>query len=807
MNNSYAGVSNIAFDNLPDELRQRINWCLWRYETLEGSPKPTKVPYHPSGKHASSTDPQTWCSFGEAVIAAQDWTKYNGIGFFFSKFDPYCGIDLDDPYEMLDDGTPKYSPDKQEEIRQRHIRILEAFPSYAETSPSGKGIHIIVRAKLDHGRRRDGVEMYPHSRYFTMTGNRCNQYGITECQDMAVKLWGELAPVASSVNIASEFYSPATESDDAIYTRAASAANGAKFLALCKGDGSVIEGSDKSGSAIDLALANCLAFHTKDPDQIERIILASPHGQSRRGKLLRRDGYLRKTIDKAFDWEIPPMDTSAITARANWEIAACESRTTETVITPVDLWAKFDPPALPTGLLPHLVEQFARIRGELMGADDAGLALSTLAVCAAAIPDHVLVQVKRNDRHWCESARLWVLLSGPPSAKKSPIIREAAAPLRKIDRALSKEYQEKLSAYEALENGLQKITPRPIRNRKVIEDITVEAAGEILRDNPHGILCFQDELSGWIGSLDKYSNGGGNKDRGFWLQSFNGGYQTVDRIRRGSIAIENVSVSLLGGIQPEKIRELAGKSFDDGLLQRFIPIILAAASVSKDEPIPDIASDYSRLIERLTYLPPVRLHFDDDAQSVRNQMEHRHRELQGLETFNAKVATHIGKYDGIFARLCVIWHCIENAWHPNSVPTIISGDTARRVAAFLHNFLLSHALSFYVGVLGLSDDHDVLTATAGYILTRPELKELTFRDVERGDSKMRALDRFAAQKILEKLEYLGWLNAIPGPRPSSPTRWQVNPEVHRLFAQRGERERSRREEAKRLIAETIGNRH
>ena len=30
------------------------------------------------------------------------------------------------------------------------------------------------------------------------------------------------------------------------------------------------------------------------------------------------------------------------------------------------------------------------------------------------------------------------------------------------------------------------------------------------------------------------------------------------------------------------------------------------------------------------------------------------------EPFRSDVAAHIGKYNGLFARLCVVWHCVEN---------------------------------------------------------------------------------------------------------------------------------------------------
>jgi hypothetical protein len=63
-------------------------------------------------------------------------------------------------------------------------------------------------------------------------------------------------------------------------------------------------------------------------------------------------------------------------------------------------------------------------------------------------------------------------------------------------------------------------------------------------------LLYQDELSGFFGAMDKYSGGrGANKDRGFWLQSFNGGPYGYNRISRGSGIVPNLAASMLGGIQ------------------------------------------------------------------------------------------------------------------------------------------------------------------------------------------------------------------------------------------------------------------
>ena len=233
-------------------------------------------------------------------------------------------------------------------------------------------------------------------------------------------------------------------------------------------------------------------------------------------------------------------------------------------------------------------------------------------------------------------------------------------------------------------------------------------------------------MSGWFGSMDKYSGArGAQKDRAFWLKATTAARTPSDRITRGTVFIEHLSVSILGGIQPEPIRKLAEDSDDDGLLQRFIPIVLRPAVVGRDEPPSEAVFDYNALISNLHQLKPpmtgglmqtaAPLTFDDGALAIREELEKKHLELQQCESINRKLASHFGKYNGIFARLCVVWHCVEHAGG-DSLPAVVTEDTARRVAGFLHGFLLPHALAFYAGVLGLSNDHDRLADVADYIL-------------------------------------------------------------------------------------------
>ena len=405
---------------------------------------------------------------------------------------------------------------------------------------------------------------------------------------------------------------------------------------------------------------------------------------------------------------------------------------------------------------------------------------------------------------------MWAALIGDPSSKKSPILRLVAAPLARIDVKLHRKYVADKAYYDNLPPEEKKKAALPKQRRVRIEDTTIEASQEVLKDSPDGVLCLQDELSGWFGGMDKYSGKGAAKDRAYWLQSFNGGEYVLNRVSRGSVIIENLSVSMLGGIQPDPMRKLAADSYDDGFLQRSCPIILRASTMGQDEPNEEAWKFYDDLVETLHMMNPPNsvLHFDSGAQAIRNQLEQKHLDLMNCEAVNKKLSGHIGKYDTLFPRLCVLFHCIENASGDRAadLSTVVTENTARRVAEFMHTFLLPHAISFYVGVLGLSDDHDRLSAVAGYILARG-LGRITNRHIQHGDRTMRKMTKKDTDGIFEQLEAFGWIRRREAKKPGAAPIWEVNPEVHRLFAERAAKEASRRLSVREAIAEALGRKN
>ena len=115
--------------------------------------------------------------------------------------------------------------------------------------------------------------------------------------------------------------------------------------------------------------------------------------------------------------------------------------------------------------------------------------------------------------------------------------------------------------------------PEPTLRRYIANDTSTESLGELLRQNPNGLLVFRDELVSLLDSLDEE---GHTADRGFYLTGWNGDVPyTFDRIGRGlHLSIPAVCISMLGAIQPGRIaaylsRAVRGGRFDDGLMQRF----------------------------------------------------------------------------------------------------------------------------------------------------------------------------------------------------------------------------------------------
>jgi len=146
----------VRVESIPRQLRVRPQWVNWRLESRGDNL--AKVPYTPgTDRKASPTELMTWGAFEEAIDGLDG---YNGVGFVFCGADPYTGVDLDHCR------NPETST-----IEPWAMSIIQDLDSYAEISPSGTGIHIIVKGKVPKNGKRGKVEMYSSERFFTITGH------------------------------------------------------------------------------------------------------------------------------------------------------------------------------------------------------------------------------------------------------------------------------------------------------------------------------------------------------------------------------------------------------------------------------------------------------------------------------------------------------------------------------------------------------------------------------------------------------------------------------------------------------------
>lgn len=159
--------------NLPEKLIKLRQWVAWKYVQRGG--RWTKIPLNPvRGGPASATDPGTWGSFEQAVTACQRRQDLAGVGFVFADGGPYIGIDVD------------ACCSKQGIVDPEILELIKPLQTYGELSPSGRGVHLILKGKKPGSLCRKGnIEVYDRARFFCMTGDRLSfsSTSMNECGD------------------------------------------------------------------------------------------------------------------------------------------------------------------------------------------------------------------------------------------------------------------------------------------------------------------------------------------------------------------------------------------------------------------------------------------------------------------------------------------------------------------------------------------------------------------------------------------------------------------------------------------------
>ncbi|MDO5537298.1 MAG: DUF3987 domain-containing protein, partial [Desulfovibrionaceae bacterium] len=178
---------------------------------------------------------------------------------------------------------------------------------------------------------------------------------------------------------------------------------------------------------------------------------------------------------------------------------------------------------------------------------------------------------------WVEHGNLWIVTLAPSGLGKSPLLKAFFREVRALERTYKAEYEQESKKYEAecsrcKKKGIECAMPRPKKKQFYLNDTTKEAIGTALDANPRGVTLIEDEISGYLASLDKYSGGkdGGDKQQLNNTHDCNE-WKTTRRDESKNFHIPSACLSITGGLQPELMSHVFSTwDLEIGFMQRFI---------------------------------------------------------------------------------------------------------------------------------------------------------------------------------------------------------------------------------------------
>jgi hypothetical protein len=369
-------------------------------------------------------------------------------------------------------------------------------------------------------------------------------------------------------------------------------------------------------------------------------------------------------------------------------------------------------PLMTPDMLPEPLATWIQDEAERSSVYIESIATPAVVSLATAIGRTVGIFPKQLDT-WFEVAMLWGMLVANPSTRKSNSLSAGTRSLLAIERERIETFNEQ--SYEHLaqteifdiqiKNVLKELSSEnPGKNetelktklaelrkaqkehsaitapRLVINDATIEKIGELLAQNPKGLMYFRDELSGLLATLDKPNH---EADRAYLLEAWNGKNSfSTDRISRSGVRTPALALSISGGIQPGKLTRyitgaVKGDNEADGLLQRFQLLIYPdnAPPFTLIDRLPDDAAHkradnvFRKLVDLDVNSLEVKsssgdvpgLRFTLDAQEVFNKWLQALQDRLATPELIRKPAfqAHLAKYPSLVTRLALVFHLVD----------------------------------------------------------------------------------------------------------------------------------------------------
>jgi hypothetical protein len=455
---------------------------------------------------------------------------------------------------------------------------------------------------------------------------------------------------------------------------------------------------------------------------------------------------------------------------------------------PLDILRDFAAPPLDVAGFPPVIRDFATLTAQAAGHDPSPYLMAMLCSVGAMLDQRICVALDQRTA-WLQPARLWVLLIGGAGAAKTPAINCATATIDDVHGELRAAWQQQCA-------DVPKGEPQRPPPALFVSDATIEALADALEANPRGVLFRAHELDSWLGAHDAYRNGVGSKDRGHWLQLFDGTAHEIHRKGREVQFIQHYGAALLTATTPDGLRRHSKALPADGLLQRFLPVMVRPM-VRPDrgvsgESIAEAAGAYAARLRALHgYFPtaPVRLSADAAAQ-FGQRLDELRESVQAVGEVSPPFASHLAKHAGLIGRVALALHAATLRGHP--AEEAISGATMGAAVGLMRR-LTSHAAALYSS-LGVEDSAQTLARACARSILADAAPSVTRHWLMQKCRPFRDAAESVREPALRLLLDAGWLIALAdapkyGGRVAA---WAIDPRVHELFSEQGEQHRQRR---------------
>lgn len=487
------------------------------------------------------------------------------------------------------------------------------------------------------------------------------------------------------------------------------------------------------------------------------------------------------------------------------------------VVHPKSIIDSFHVPApnVDFDLLPPLLATRAQEVGISMGCDPLIAVWSGLAAASAAVDARTRLELMDG---WEVPPVLWLVTIGPPADRKTPASKPMLSILKTLEiedripyAAQVKIYEAKASAYGAAMKAFNAasadpswllggedttllpfvpptpVPPQPLR--LTVSDITSQKLVRMCADRPRGLLCHLDEMRSWADKLVTPQSG---ESRSTWVEAYDSGTGTMDRVGNGStgaennIIADNFAVSIYGNMQPRVFKDYLKPLTQDGLIQRFIPAILQSKfSDVKGEPIPKHLShhaQYEQHIRVLFALPATNYKLSPEAHTLfRKFQDWYHTVKKDERTVGAddSYMTALGKIEGTCGRLILFWHLFQD---PHNL--FVSEHTADQAITFVQTYVINAMRYSYGEVGGLTTD-SIDQGVAEYILQHASIAETVSmseikRSLRRRIENMHALQQNELiREAMGVLERSNWVKLMHA--DSRTATWAIDPRLANYF--------------------------